>query len=566
MYGIRPYPFHDASLQSRVGILNQLFSNMAYDVAYDMTSVVEAASLSSVTAIAADPPAHPGQLPETNNLPLTLYIARVPGSRDVFLTPVKPREKVVTAYDVTNALYFLHFNTEDDYGTDSLVIQKPSSADTDVSQLSGVYSMGKVPPALPTRRPVQHSSPAPPVSPPYPVDDPLPTYDARPPSPPKHHGISRKPVVREATNISSSRDPAAFLPVLHRRPLPSPPEERPTSMHEDNIRLLRRSETSDETNPYSRNYDTHPETLKQLELDARPTAGSLTLIRRDLGSSEQWNVAIIHDPPIHEVSSTSLLAPTATRRTKKGGSPLYLDITNPGYAQFLSTSRPVSRNSTSTATSTDSSDLPPAQGLFRRRLYMPGSKYADHGYSSTGHRKHLSTASIPTQDTMRRSLQSDRHHSFDSSAMASADHRSKGYAFASPWDGTCEFTTGATGKSLKCRHRLPKNPSAQEVSELRFNLPTSSSSSTPLKQKRSSYFVGRSRPAADEDGATPSIMINEDTGRIDLSLGQERAGGGFGGKQAKLGKLIVWPEGLGMLDLLVTANLGLWWRAYEKGG
>jgi hypothetical protein len=52
---------------------------------------------------------------------------------------------------------------------------------------------------------------------------------------------------------------------------------------------------------------------------------------------------------------------------------------------------------------------------------------------------------------------------------------------------------------------------------------------------------------------------------MDLSLGQEVAGGGFGGKQAKLGKLIIDDEGLKMLDLLVAANVALWWRAYEKG-
>lgn len=51
---------------------------------------------------------------------------------------------------------------------------------------------------------------------------------------------------------------------------------------------------------------------------------------------------------------------------------------------------------------------------------------------------------------------------------------------------------------------------------------------------------------------------------MDLSLGQEYAGGGFGGKQAKLGKLIIEDEGLKMLDLLVAANISLWWRAYEK--
>ena len=63
-------------------------------------------------------------------------------------------------------------------------------------------------------------------------------------------------------------------------------------------------------------------------------------------------------------------------------------------------------------------------------------------------------------------------------------------------------------------------------------------------------------------GLSGSLMDDED--RLDLSLGQERAGGGFGGKQAKLGKLIVHPDGIAMLDLLVAANVGLWWRAWER--
>ena len=53
--------------------------------------------------------------------------------------------------------------------------------------------------------------------------------------------------------------------------------------------------------------------------------------------------------------------------------------------------------------------------------------------------------------------------------------------------------------------------------------------------------------------------------RMDLSLGQEVAGGGFERKSAKLGKLIIEDEGLKMVDLLVAANLALWWRAYERG-
>lgn len=519
--------------------------------------MIEATSLSTVTAIAANPPASANDRLKTNGLPLILYIARVPGSRDVFLTPLKPREKVVTAYDVENSLYFLHFNTEEDYA-DSPVIERRTSANTDASQLSAIQERPKARPPLPKRA-------APPVSPPYPVDDPLPER-TRQPSPTKSTGIARKPL---NNNAPSFHEPSLDPPSISPRPLPSPPaEDSFASIHQENVHLLRHSEHSDEFNPFKRDYETHSETIKQRERDARPASGSLTLIRRDAGSNEQWNVATIHDPPITEVSSSSLMVPTASRRTKRGGAPLYLDITNPGYTQFITHERTGSCSSTSTSTSSDSE--PPPEGTFRRRLYLPGSQYANHGYAP-GHRKHLSVSSLGT-DELRRSLRSDRHHSVDMGSVSSTSHatnrRSKGYTFASPWEGgTCEFSTGATGKSLKCRHILSHTGNAAEVSELRFNLPTSSSSSsmTPMKQKHSSYFAGRGFNGSEDGERTPSIMIDEATGRIDLSLGRERAGGGFGGKQAKLGKLIIWPEGLGMLDLLVAANVGLWWRAYERG-
>ena len=47
-------------------------------------------------------------------------------------------------------------------------------------------------------------------------------------------------------------------------------------------------------------------------------------------------------------------------------------------------------------------------------------------------------------------------------------------------------------------------------------------------------------------------------------LGRERAGGGNRGKRAKLGKLLVHDEGLKMLDLVVAANMGIWWQAWER--
>ena len=542
-----------------------------------MASIVEATSLQAVTELASNPPAHPNTRIQSNTQPLVLYIARVPGSRDVFLTPIKPREKVVTAEDVQSSLYYVHVNCNDDYPMETpRPPRSPSSVDTNASQLSSLTeNQFKVPPPLPKRPSQRHRAPLP-----YPDDD-VPTIQTHPPSPPilKAQLVTRKPIVPDATNISSSHQPYIDLPALPSRPLPTPPaDEHPydpkASLHEDNVRLLRKLSHDDEhVNPYTRDYTTHPETLKQLEVDARPTAGSFTIIRRDPGSSDQWNVASVHDPPVQEVSSSTLVIPTASRRTKKGGAPLYLDITNPAYAQFITNaSRSDSRLSTSSSASSDTEPAP--EGVFRRRLYMPGSRFAEHGYSihnGSGHRKHFSLSSNTSEELMRKTMRA--RHSVDMGSVGSptADRRSKGYTFTSPWDARCEFSTGATGRTLKCRHYLPPNQGGtREVSELRFNLPTSSRPPLPSSKSSSSYFNSRRHlfsRSEDDDGengpSSPTIVVNED-GRIDLSLGQEKAGGGFGGKQAKLGKLVIEPEGVKMLDLLVAANVGLWWRAWER--
>jgi len=81
--------------------------------------------------------------------------------------------------------------------------------------------------------------------------------------------------------------------------------------------------------------------------------------------------------------------------------------------------------------------------------------------------------------------------------------------------------------------------------------------------KRASYFSKGHRKSVSDPSSisSPTSTQRQD---FDLSLGRERAGGGFGGKQAKLGKLILEDEGQKMLDLLVAANMALWWRAYER--
>ena len=58
--------------------------------------------------------------------------------------------------------------------------------------------------------------------------------------------------------------------------------------------------------------------------------------------------------------------------------------------------------------------------------------------------------------------------------------------------------------------------------------------------------------------------LDDDDPPLDLSIGQEKAGGGNRGKRAKLGKLVIHHEGFKMLDLVVAANIGVWWSVWES--
>jgi hypothetical protein len=174
--------------------------------------------------------------------------------------------------------------------------------------------------------------------------------------------------------------------------------------------------------------------------------------------------------------------------------------------------------------------------------------------------------------------------------------------FTSPWNGQCSFTTGLDGRSLKCRHALPMASSTGETSsepacEIRFNLPW-----LRMRKKVQTQSEGENSPAtipgprsADAKqvfrrsvqrlrSASGSKMLSEDDKlradfeaiksrsnaadqhhRLDLSLGQEKAGGGFRGSSAKLGKLIIENEGLKFADLAVGACMSIWWTHYSNG-
>lgn len=282
----------------------------------------------------------------------------------------------------------------------------------------------------------------------------------------------------------------------------------------------------------------------------------ITLIRRDPASGSQWNVGTIiqHSVPAQE---------TALRKVD-------VELISPGYlkfAQLEGVGRPI----------------------FSRKV-----------------------AHMLVPNSEGSSVTRPRSHSTESSSSAShlkSRRPRQAYAFISPWQGMCAFSNGLDGKSLKCRHVLPAgNPSmpgvAADIAEIRFNLPWSVlrlkepskrgvemselSPNTPIarpevssnrEQWRRSFQAlthkARAQLSSSDGngngngvGDVPLFKSSQradsplEEGRMNLDLGRERAGGGFKGHSAKLGKLIIDDEGLKMCDLVVAACMGVWWQHY----
>ncbi|KAI5306635.1 hypothetical protein KEM56_007837, partial [Ascosphaera pollenicola] len=80
-----------------------------------MPAPVEAKSLDPIVNLASNPPAYPRNPTHEPLQPLALYIVRIPGSKDVYLTPQKPGSKDDISPESINAsLYFLHVATPQD--------------------------------------------------------------------------------------------------------------------------------------------------------------------------------------------------------------------------------------------------------------------------------------------------------------------------------------------------------------------------------------------------------------------------------------------------------------------
>ena len=328
----------------------------------------------------------------------------------------------------------------------------------------------------------------------------------------------------------------------------------------------------------------------ETEISPRSTAGlvrdpnlSITLIRRDPTSGGQWNVGKISAVFNARRGEVSRDPRDVSSQARDSG--FLIEIMTPGYVQFIEPDKvlPVSMSNASSIPK-----LSESTACFQRHLLTKTSRPVSENLSSNSNslRHKLDSHRYSTEPII--SSEAQGQPCLTSSAPST--NNIKAYTFLSPWNGSCEFTTGIAGRSLKCKHILPSAATspAVTVSELRFNLPSSkifgpaSPKRPPLsavsRSSRESSFLndnGVNRPSEsvdfdNQDNAQDEESVNQVVkfangyeDHVD-GLGREHAGGGLGGKQAKLGKLIIEDEGLKMLDLLVAANMGIWWGVYGR--
>ena len=556
---------------------------------------------------------------------------------DVFLTTMKPKQKSVTAQDVQSSLYYMHVDRPEDYDLISSYDDSDDLSDEDDGREKPATPTGGT-----RRKPLPSNSTLGLVDrlePPLEVNPYLQTYsnhargslhvdrkslshdnmaehrrvDVRPPLPDRKLlgprpmnqrflSVSSPPLqdVPEKQNIDLrkwSEQPTGTPPKLPPRPVsgrkdivPMPPPRPVAASLKDSFfangghsRILHRRPIAQ---PASHNMNRE---MKDGSNAMNLQDDSLTLIRRY--DNEQWTVGKI---------LTQDTKPTVSGYGEPGNG-VSIHIMTQGYLRFIDPvdsfakqARTVTEKSNAIGDSTTPIAAADEQLCFQRHLQVPG-----HVLSQNQRRRPESTDFMfihqetrPSSDLPRHSHQSsdsaETNRSFKNGSPELTLGSKKGYVLRSPWNGICEFTAGVAGRSFKCKHSyassnprfVPGMHSAQ-VSELRFNLPSSKTLGSPASKslvpgtlreaKRSSLFLHQHRrcssssfEAKDTHGTgylAPRVELEE---RLDLSLGQEHAGGGFGGKQAKLGKMIIENEGLQMLDLIVAANMALWWRVYER--
>ncbi|PHH89571.1 hypothetical protein CDD83_5762 [Cordyceps sp. RAO-2017] len=558
---------------------------------------MEARSLAPLNTLAANPPQYPERPNEERHEPLVLYISRVPGTRDIILSPFKPQIKNVTAEDVANSLYYVHLEAPSSHLSGLQAATHRSSEDG--------ASLHTIP-----RKPLPDS--ARPLTP-----ESLPGGQRlQPPSSQaaaRNRGASFSSRDELAVPVQTSNDSGLGLGADCADPpqpqLPKPPTSIPArkpvasqSGTDSPAAKLSLPPILDKSAEPSRGPEQQaPAEQTRLPSPHEPAPSlppttdvpfSLTLIRRDPGSGNQWNVGRVSSRHV-DVGGRGPEAPSASCAAP----PIDVEIETSGYARFRRLPpKKTADGSLEAVMAAVAEDAAPRSdiGVFSRQVVMRYSRswtvslkekmcrLEQAGRARASHIRNGSIASVDSTASW--------------AAPGAGEWRGmkpRGYVFTSPWNGKCEFRTGHGGRSVQCRHTLHDgepaayNPlvaaeqagggarsGAATVSELRFNLPTAellgdraAKARTTTEQWRGSLnkLVQRPNNGHHDDGDGFDDVGDDGTvSPFELNVGRERAGGGNRGGRAKLGKLIVYNDGLKMLDLVVAANMGVWWKAWEK--
>ncbi|KAF4445799.1 oxidoreductase [Fusarium albosuccineum] len=571
---------------------------------------MEARSLTALNTLAGNPPQYPINPAQERQDPLTLYISRVPGTRDVILSPFKPQLKNVTAEDVASCLYYVHFKAPSiELGIPPALRDDGHRSSSDESSSMRNIPRKPVPGAPPT--PLTPSSPdrlqipnfgnenqdptrrrglsvnssfdtAHQRAPAWPGNDP--NFDEPAPNlPPRPLPVIQAPVSRKPLGPRPLSSPSPGAP--DEKALPPPPGQYPGVTNFDQLAA------ANQQHPALRN-DINRSPSPRKSFDSTKQPFTLALIRRDPSTGNQWNVGHISSyqseaPKSDQDDGNPLFTsvPPVTQPSGTGNPPINVQIETLGYGKFRGMP---ARRSFDAGPGADMTQPRDGGVVLQRQVAMGYTKSfafnwreklnrveqdgfgRGHGRSgSVGSVDSVGSPASPTEPQI--------------SMQPGPGLRPRGYIFTSPWNGRCEFRTGSAGRSLRCYHilhdeRQSFNPLTDQggvslpqttgmpVSELRFNLPTAELFKSPegreeVKTQLQGHFnkllrrEGRSDVVYDDDG-----MVSP----FDINLGKEKAGGGNRGKRAKLGKLIIYPDGLKMLDLVVSANMGLWWQAWER--
>ena len=529
---------------------------------------------------------------------------------------MKPRQKVVTAQDVESSLYYFHVDVEEDEDVRNTMhsVEQAQQSQTEEEGHHQYIQRGRIGrKSLPSRSAMESQARYETFSKVYPrfeppaqgldvnmrvARKPVGNIDGlvspmqistKQPSPRKLHGPRPQNPRIQSVDSALLEAPKGKENMSPRRwsvqppPLPARPSSgtshaasgmyRPIIDQQSPTVPLDHSKRSQHDSSNSRRAGN---SRRSNTSNTCTSASSITLIRRDPGSGGQWNIG-----------SLGL-------KMRETEADVWVEITTPGYRKFVGengdeSDQPeklsIRQGSVQDDLSRYTTDGRPG---FRRQVFLDAHRSRSHPVTNIPNDSHTDTQhSHPTSPRLL------VDNGFPTSPGPQSPKPSNAYTFRSPWNGVCEFSTGLSGRSLKCKHMLPSPALSSSrslghselVSELRFNLPGNKAFGRPTSKRRiSETFAPSKRSSAlsprqshqhhrsSIDSGLPALkteMHEDDSednvdGKMDLSLGQERAGGGSGGKRAKLGKLIITNEGLQMLDLIVAANMGMWWSVYEK--